>query len=128
MHQMRLAEPHATVHEQRVVRAARVLGDLACRGARELVGLAFDEGLEAVAGIERATVQCTGPGLRAPIRCQYRFPGRIIRRHVLATCTAHLEQYPQGSGGADLGNGIADVLVEVILDPVEHEVIRRQQT
>ena len=37
VHQVRLAETHAAVDEQRVVRARRRLGDRAARGVRELI-------------------------------------------------------------------------------------------
>ena len=46
LHQMRLAEPDTAVDEQRVVGAARILGDLHGGGFRELVALAFDETVE----------------------------------------------------------------------------------
>ena len=52
VHQVRLAEPHAAVDEERVVRARRRFGDGAARGVRELVRRADDEGVEGVAGIQ----------------------------------------------------------------------------
>ena len=50
VHQVRLAEPHAAVDEQRVVRARRRFGDGAAGGVRELVRGSDDEGVEGVAG------------------------------------------------------------------------------
>ena len=52
VHQVRLAEPHAAVDEQRVVRARRRFGDRAAGRVRELIRRADDEGVEGVAGIE----------------------------------------------------------------------------
>src|SRR5690606_32894162 len=54
MHQVRLAEPHAAVDEQRVVRAARVLADLHGGRARELIALAFDEAFERERSVQAA--------------------------------------------------------------------------
>src|SRR6266581_8238976 len=44
--QVRLAEAHATVDEQRVVRRSWMFGDLQRRGAGELVGFAGDKTVE----------------------------------------------------------------------------------
>jgi len=56
MHQVGLAEPHATVDEQRVVAPAGIFGHLHGGGASELVGLALDEGVEGEVGIECAVL------------------------------------------------------------------------
>ena len=52
MHQMRLAETHAAINEQRVVRARGRLRDRAARRMRELVGWSDDKCVEAVARVE----------------------------------------------------------------------------
>src|SRR5712691_1152850 len=52
VHQMSLAHAHSAIQEQRVVGFGRLLGDGACRGMREFVGLADDEGVESVARVE----------------------------------------------------------------------------
>ena len=54
VHQVRLAEPHAAVDEQRVVRARRRLGHRAAGGLGELVGRSDDEGVERVARVQAA--------------------------------------------------------------------------
>ena len=54
VHQMRLAETHAAVDEQRVVGARRRFGDRAAGRVRELVRRADDERVEGVAGAEAA--------------------------------------------------------------------------
>ena len=54
MHQVRLAEADAAVDEQRVVGAARVLGDLDRGRARQLVALALDEIREREVGVQPA--------------------------------------------------------------------------
>ena len=54
VHQVRLAESHAAVDEQRVVGAGRRLGDGAAGRVGELVRRADDEGVERVAGVEAA--------------------------------------------------------------------------
>ena len=69
VHQVRLAETHAAVDEQRVVRTRRRFGDGAARGVRELVRRADDEGVEGVAGIEAGR-----PGLRRRRRGRFRAP------------------------------------------------------
>src|SRR5688572_21006097 len=46
VHQVRLAETHTAVDEQRVVSTAGILRDLERRGARQLIALAFDKALE----------------------------------------------------------------------------------
>src|SRR5207237_9545630 len=58
LHQMGLAQAHAAVYEQRVVRNARVFRDLDRGSARELVRLAGDEALEAEALVETAALGC----------------------------------------------------------------------
>jgi hypothetical protein len=58
--QVRLAQAHPAVQEQRVVRAARVLGDLERRGARHLVGLAGDEGLEGEVRVDAGALDVRG--------------------------------------------------------------------
>ena len=52
VHQMGFAEPHATVDEQRVVRARRRLGDGPRRSVRKLIRRANDEAIEGVARVE----------------------------------------------------------------------------
>ena len=59
LHEMRLAETHAAVDEQRVVGAARILGHLHGRGLGELVALAFHEPAEGEIGIEANTYDNT---------------------------------------------------------------------
>ena len=54
VHQMRLAESHAAVDEQRVVGARRRLGHRSGSGMRELIRRADDEGVERVARRETA--------------------------------------------------------------------------
>ena len=46
LHQVCLTETDTAVNEQRVVRPARIFGDLHRRGFRELVALALDETVE----------------------------------------------------------------------------------
>ena len=68
VHQVRLAQPHAAVDEQRVVRARRRLRDRAAGRVRELIRRADDEGVEGVAGIEAGRARCgqrRGRGSRA---------------------------------------------------------------
>ena len=57
VHQMRFAETHAAVQEQRIVRHARRFDDRERRRVREVVGLADDEGFERVARIQRQRIQ-----------------------------------------------------------------------
>ena len=52
VHQVRLAEPHTAVDEQRVVGPRRRLGDRATRGVRKLIRRSDDERVEGVARIE----------------------------------------------------------------------------
>ena len=52
VHQVRLAEAHAAVQEQRVVGVSGALRDRQARGMREAVGGADDEGPEGVARVE----------------------------------------------------------------------------
>ncbi len=52
MQQMSLSQSDASVEEQRVVTACRILGDGASRRVGELVGVTDDKGLEFVPGIE----------------------------------------------------------------------------
>ena len=54
LQQVRLAQTDPTVDEQRVVGSAWVLGDLECRSARKLIGLARYEGVERKCGVEAA--------------------------------------------------------------------------
>ena len=71
VHQVRLAESHAAIEEERVVRLRRDLGDRARRGVGELVRGADDEALEGVfrvqgRGTGRDLGQCgLGRGRRA---------------------------------------------------------------
>ena len=63
LEQMRLAEPHAAVDEQRVVGLDGRLGDRQARGLGELVRGADDERVEAVARVEvRAAPAAAGAG------------------------------------------------------------------
>ena len=64
VHQVRLAQPHAAVDEQRVVRARRRFGDGAARGVRELIRRADDEGVEGVAGIQAGRARRAASGRR----------------------------------------------------------------
>ena len=57
MHQVRLAQAHAAVDEQRVVGTPGILGDLHRRRARELIALALDEVREREVRIEPAAEQ-----------------------------------------------------------------------
>ena len=52
VHQVRLAEPHSAVNEQRVVRARRRFGDRPARGVGELIRRSDDEGVERVARVQ----------------------------------------------------------------------------
>ena len=54
VHQMRLAETHAAVDEERVVRARRGLGNGAAGRMRELIRRSDDERVERVAGVQAA--------------------------------------------------------------------------
>jgi len=57
VHEMRLAEPHAAVNKERIVRGeARRVGDCLCHRVGELVGASRDEGVEGVLRIERCRV------------------------------------------------------------------------
>ena len=60
VHQVRLAESHAAVDEQRVVGPRRRLGDGAAGGVRELVRGSDDEGVEGVAGSQAAGGRIAG--------------------------------------------------------------------
>ena len=53
VHEVGLAQAHATVDEQRVVGGTGVLAHLHRGGLGQLVGLAFHEGIEGEVGIER---------------------------------------------------------------------------
>ena len=76
VHQVRLAEPHPTVNEQRIVGARGGLGDGAAGGMRELVRAANDEGVEGVPGSEAPGFPgarlrfevCVADGVSAPLR------------------------------------------------------------
>ena len=53
VHQMRFAQTHAAVDEQRVIRLCRRLGDGQRGRARKAVGVAHDEGIEGILRVER---------------------------------------------------------------------------
>src|SRR5690606_14577103 len=48
MHQVRLAKPHASVEEERIVCGSRTLGNAFCGGIREFISGADDELIESV--------------------------------------------------------------------------------
>ena len=62
VHEVRLAQPHAAVQEQRVVRHRRRLGDRLRGGVREPVRVADDEIVERVARVQVADAQVVGGG------------------------------------------------------------------
>ncbi|MNS75118.1 hypothetical protein D3C72_1086210 [compost metagenome] len=62
--QVRFAQAHAAIQEQRVVGRARVLGHLQRRGARQLVGLTRHEVLEGKVRVQARTLVHDVGGIR----------------------------------------------------------------
>src|SRR5690348_15147998 len=55
--QVRLTQAHSAVDEKRVIRRARMFGDLERRSAGELIGLARDETIEAEFRYQARTIR-----------------------------------------------------------------------
>ena len=52
MHEVGFAETNTTVNKQRVIRLSRILTNLACRRARELIALSLDKARKSEQGIQ----------------------------------------------------------------------------
>ena len=104
VHQMRFAESHAAVEEQRVIRARRRFRNGAARGMRELIRRADDECFEGIARTQiAARLRRPRFGLRPWARCRggirrieivARPPGSVPsgRKTTVAPRAAHIRQ------------------------------------
>ena len=120
VHQVRLAEAHAAVQEQRVVGAAGIFRHLRRRGLGQLVALAFDEGGEGKVGIEpRADHQPLGAA-HAPGQC-----GGDGARGGAARADFH--GHDGHVPGALIAQQLTDARQQVCVDPVDHEAVGRQE-
>ena len=124
VHEMGLAKADAAGDEQRVVALTGVCGDLQRGGPRELVGFSLDEGVKGLRAIEIAVRPRLGfavPGLdraRGP-----RPLGRLFRL-ILA---ADLKPDPDFLFRIQLAHQFPYPRHIMLIDPVEHEPVRRQQ-
>ena len=124
VHQVRLAEADAAVDEQRVVRAPRVLRDLHGRGPCELVALALDERREREVRIQPpADRRQRHRSLAAQLRRTH--VGRLDDRRV-GPC-ADLHHDLRRRLGDELFDEFADAGRTVVLDPVHHVAVGREQ-
>ena len=136
--QVRLAEAHAAVDEQRVVRR-RMLGDLHAGGARELVGLAGDEGAERERRIEAARLACDASAIGASRRaCVAAAPGgaswdsrlagagqpgpRVLRWLRRRVGDGEFDRHRRRR--SPVARQRLDAAAEAVLDPLQHEPIR----
>ena len=121
VHQVCLAESHATIEEQRVIGAARILRDLQGGRFRELIALALDEGGEAEIRIQaRADDQAIGPA-------RARGHGRSDCAAYRGAARAHLDRDDRGVSRTLIAQQLADPRQQILVDPVDDESIRRQQ-
>ncbi len=134
VHQVRLAETHAAVDEQRVVRAARILRDLHGSGARQLIGLALDEGLEGKGGAQPGALAFTSPRA-AGTAFGRRFDQRRaflagLQGFRLATKLPAADLYDDAGRVTVLQacQHLGQAVEQVLVDPVAHEVIGRKQS
>ena len=131
VHQVRLAEPHAAVQEERVVGVPRALGDRQARGVGEAVGRPDDEVGEGVARVEVGR-----PALAAdPGRLD---PDLLLRGGVRAASGSHGvrvgigwalrrgpdDEFDLDAVADDPREGLADQRAVARLQPVLGEAVR----
>ena len=122
LQQVRLAQAHAAIDEQRVVCGAGVLGDLQRRGPRELIGLAGDEGVEGERGVQAAGLAHPRSWLPAPAQLPGRWRGR--RRRWAAATLRELQRDGELALLVVLGE-LLDDRKKAILDPLQDESVGR---
>ena len=145
--QVGLAQPHASIDEERVVRR-RVLGDLDARGTSELIGLAGHERVERERAVEaRGLDPARHGGLRARrLRCRsdLRNRGRIVERTLVVPGRGFDARVDGGGGrrgdlvrdrvfdGERHAGGLAghrrDPAAEPVLYPLEDETVGRAES
>ena len=115
LHEVGLAKTDAAVNKQRVVRGARVGGNLAGGGAGELVTLALDEVGKRKRGVEPRRHLRAGGGSRR--RGRRRLYGRFSG--------ADLDD--DGGAGSGIRHQLFDSAQVVLLQPVDDEAVGGEQ-
>ena len=121
MHQMRLAEAHAAVDEQRVVRSRRRFGHGAAGGMRELIRGSDDERVERVAGIEACGRRSVRDAFRGLFE-RRRFLGAERNRRRVGVWIA--DEAKRQIRAQHLGHRFGDDLRVVLRQPVLEERVR----
>ena len=130
VHQVRLAQAHAAVDEQRVVGPRRRFRDRAAGRVRELVRRPDDERVEGVAGVEARRLPVIGAGSDVDRRpgstlVQIRRRRRPVRRRRLRRASSpSVTNDRPASGAAELGQRLVDDRGVVLGQPVPEQRVR----
>ena len=121
VHQVRLAETHAAVDEQRVVRTRRRFGHRAARRVRKLIRRSDDERVEGVAGIEAGRARAWSWRRRRRVERRGFFSAELNRHDVGLRVGNEIHREIRTP---DLVQRFADDARVVLRQPVLEEAVR----